>query len=140
MLYGALMWAVTVYAFRRGSWVERTAAAGVVINTYLSVLLVSPKDRAYRQIEVQVAMIDLVLFVIALLMALRSRKYWPLWFAAMQGVGLLAHLAPLVPGMLPSTYYNAVALWGYPMLIVLALGVRANHHASRKPRSAAVSS
>lgn len=126
MLYGALMWGVTLYAFRRGGWTERTAAAGIIIATYLSTLLASPLGEAYRHIEVQVGMVDLALFIATLLIALKSRKYWPLWFAAMQGISLIGHLVPLVPGMPTSTYYNAIALWSYPMLILLAFAVRAH--------------
>ena len=124
------MWSVFIYAFRRGGWEEKLTLASVTISAYLSVLLPNPNVPRFQQIEIQLACVDAALFVILQLIAFRSKKYWPLWVVAMQGMTLLAHLTPLMPNMLASTYYNAEALWSYPTLILLTFGVR-NHHRAR---------
>ena len=126
IFYGILMWAVTIYAFRRGGWAEKLAASGLVVNSYLSALLVSPYETQYRHVEVSVALVDLGLLLLLTLIALRSRKFWPLWLTAFQGMALLAHFAPYVH-VSPWVYNRAAALWSWPMLIVLGFAVRGHH-------------
>lgn len=127
MFYGLIMWGCALYAFRHGSWEERSAAASMMIGSYASVLVISV-DGSFRHFEGSMAVVDFLLFLSLQLVALRSEKFWPLWLAAFQGITLLGHLAPLIPNMLPSTSYNAVALWSYPSWILLALAVRRRHH------------
>ncbi|WP_156405263.1 hypothetical protein [Sphingomonas sp. Root710] len=130
MFFGILMWSVFIYAFRRGGWEEKLAITGVTVSAYLSVLLREPSEDPFGQVEVQVLSVDIALLVILLIVAFPSRKYWPLWVVAMQGMTLLAHFLPLMPNMLPWTYYNAEALWSYPTLVVLAFGIY-NHHKAK---------
>lgn len=134
MIYGLLMWAVTVYAFRRGGWAEKLASSGIVINSYLSVLLLSSAATAFHQVEVSVALVDLCMLALLVLIGLRSNKFWPLWLVAFQGMTTLAHFAPYVH-VTPWVYFRATALWSWPMLIVLAIGVR-QHSLARSRRSA----
>lgn len=96
MIYGVLMWIVTVYAFRRGRWEERLCAAGGVVASYLTPLLVSPYERMYRQLEIEVMLIDLSYF----------------------------HLLVYMPQGIPFVYYNSTVFWSYPKWIILALVIR----------------
>jgi hypothetical protein len=125
MIYGVLMWGVTVYAFRRGGWAEKLASVSVVTCTYASALVISPAGEQFQQPERQLAAVDLVLFLILALITVFSRKFWPLWLTAFQGVTILSHLAPYVH-VAPWIYHRAAALWSWPMLVVLAVGV-SNH-------------
>lgn len=133
MIYGVLMWAVTIYAIRRGGGAEKLAAIGIVVNSYLTALLVSPVETQFQQVEVSIVFVDLALFLLFLLIALQSRKFWPLWLTALQGVTILGHLAPLVH-LSPWIYFRAVALWSWPMLILLGWAVR-QHSLKSHPRS-----
>lgn len=132
MIYGAVMWIVTIYAFRRGGRAEKLAASGIVANSYLTALVVSPVDTMYRQIERSVALLDLGLLFLLGSIALLSRKFWPMWIAAIQGVAVLGHLAPYVHAS-PWVYNRAVALWSWVMWIVLGFAVY-QHHRSRWQR------
>lgn len=127
ILYGLLMWAVCLYAFRRGGWAERLAAAGIIVATYLTVLVLSPAAIRYHQTEFAVVIVDSALFVLLLFISLRTEKFWPLWLVAMQGLTILSHLAPYVPHVLPWAYHRAIVVWIYPMLIVLAYATRLHH-------------
>ena len=122
MAYGLLMWGVAVYAFRRGDREEIVAAVAIMIASYLSALLRS-SDHPYQHFEVGMAMTDLGLFVVLQTMALRSAKFWPIWLAAIQGVTLLGHFSPLMPGMMPAMARNAVALWAWPQWLILWFGI-----------------
>lgn len=126
MVYGVLMWTVTVYAFRRGGWMERIAAAGTMIASYLSALVVSPADDMFRHVEVKMAIVDFSLFLLLWSIGLSSKRFWPLWLAAIQGTVVLAHAAPLIPNMSPFAVDRAVALWSWPQWVILAFGVRSH--------------
>ncbi len=123
MIYGILMWAVTIYAIRRGGGTEKLAAVGIVGNSYLTPLLLNPTGTEFQQVEVSVVFVDCALLVLLLLIALQSRKFWPLWLTAIQGVTILGHFAPLVH-LSPWMYQRAVASWSWPMLILLGYAVR----------------
>jgi hypothetical protein len=127
LLYGILMWGIFIYAFRCGGWEERTVIVASVFGAYLSFLLGVVFGVRYAKVAVPVLWVDLIIFILMLGIALRSRKFWPTWVGAFAGVVLLSHLAPLMPGMIPRIYYDATALWSYPKLIAVALGT-ANHH------------
>lgn len=127
LLYGILMWAVCLYAFYRGGWEERVAAAGIVVATYLTVLAVSPVAIRFHQVELAVVLVDTGLLGLLLFLSLRTEKFWPLWLSAMQGLTTLSHLAPYVPHVIPWAYHRAVAVWMYPMLIILAFATRWHH-------------
>ena len=126
MIYGSLMWVVTIYAFRRGGWAEKLAAAGFVINSYISPLVQSADGTRFRQIELTVALVDLALLFLLILISLRSTKFWPLWLTAFQGVTVLAHLAPYVH-VSPFVYWRAASIWSWVMWIVLGFGVYRHH-------------
>jgi hypothetical protein len=125
--FGALMWAVFVYALRRGAWAERLAAGSIIANAYLTVLVDRPLAYRFKGLETPVLLVDLALLLVLLFISLRSDKFWPLWLTAMHALAILAHLSPLVPNMLPWGYWRAVATWSWPMLITLGLAVRHHH-------------
>ena len=131
IIYGILMWLVTIYAFRRGAAAEKLAAIGIVIDSYLSALLLSDSGKAYQHMESSVVLIDLGLFVLLLLITLQSRRFWPLWLTAIQGVVLLGHFAPYVHTT-PWIYQRAVGSWAWLALLVLAFAIR--RHSSKRIR------
>lgn len=99
------------------------------LNAYLTLLVVRPFAARFSNFEAPVMIIDVVLMVVLIGLALRSSKFWPLWLAAMQTLATLAHFAPLLPHIIPWAYGSAVAIWMYPMLVVLLVVV---HRAHRK--------
>lgn len=131
LIYGVLMWAVCLYAFFRGGWAERVTAGGILIATYLTVLLLSPFAVRFQVVELPVMFVDTILLLVLVAISLTSEKFWPLWLTAMQGLTILSHLAPYVPHVLPWAYGNAVAVWIYPMLLILAIAVHRHHRETK---------
>jgi hypothetical protein len=127
ILYGILMWGVCLYAFRRGGWEERWASVGIIVATYMSLLVANPLGERFQHVEIAVAFVDCGLLVLLLYLSLQSSKYWPLWLTAMQGLTILSHFAPYVPHIVPQSYHGAIVIWIYPMLIVLALAIHEHH-------------
>ena len=131
ILYGALMWGVCLYAFFRGGRAERITAASLLVATYATALVARPMAMRFQGVEMPIMMVDGMFFLVLFGISLKSEKFWPLWLTAMQGLTILSHLAPYVPHVLPWAYGNALAMWSYPMLVVLAFAVH-YHHRSRK--------
>lgn len=131
ILFGALMWAVFIYALRRGGWQERVAAGCTVVGTYLTVLAYSPLAVRYTHVETPVVFIDSAIFAVLLCISLRSQKFWPLWLTAMQALTVFAHLSPFVPHMLPWGYGRAAAVWSWMKLIVLVFVIREANRVER---------
>jgi len=138
LLYGALMWGVCLYAFFRGGRAERLAAAGLLIATYSTALVASPMASRFQGVEMPIMLVDGAFFLLLAGISLKTEKFWPLWLTAMQGLTVLSHLAPYVPHVLPWAYGNALAVWSYPMLIVLGLMVHHHHRSSKAGASFAV--
>lgn len=127
IFYGLVMWAAAIYAFRRGGRVERLTAICMIVGSYLSGLLASSRETYFRNIEESIAIVDSCLFLSLQLIALLSNRFWPLWLAALQGVTVLGHFAPLIPDMPASMSYHAVALWAYPQWAIIAYATRLHH-------------
>nr|WP_047168207.1 hypothetical protein [Sphingomonas sp. Y57] len=131
ILYGALMWGVCLYAFFRGGRAERVTAASLLVATYATALVARPMAMRFQGVEMPIMMVDGMFFLVLFGISLKSEKFWPLWLTAMQGLTILSHLAPYVPHVLPWAYGNALAMWSYPMLVVLAFAVHSHHHSRR---------
>lgn len=130
VLYGILMWGVCLYAFRRGGWAERIAAVGIVVNSYtttIATIYLTSSVTRYHRTELPILLVDLGLALALFYVTIRSDKFWPLWLTAMQSLVVLAHLSPYVPHMIPWGYWRAVAVWSWPMLIVLAFAIHRHH-------------
>jgi len=55
--------------------------------------------------------------------ALRSKRFWPLWVAGLQLTTSLGHiLKGIDPDLLPRAYGAALQFWSYPILLILAVG------------------
>ena len=134
ILFGALMWAVFIYALRRGGWAERVAAGSTVLGTYLTLLTASPSTIRFKHVETPVMLVDMAVLLVLLAISLRSNKFWPLWLTAMQGLTVFAHLSPFIPHMLPWAYWRASAVWSWLKLIVLAYAIH-RHHLEQVARS-----
>ncbi|MET0373363.1 MAG: hypothetical protein ABW128_03780 [Rhizorhabdus sp.] len=125
--YGVLIWAIFVYSLRKGSSDERLVAGGIIVMAYLSLFVRMITDSAYEKIQLSTLSIDSGVLLLLMFIALRSNRFWPLWMAAMQSLVVLAHLAPLVPHMVPWGYWRAVTIWSWPMSILLGFAIYQRH-------------
>ncbi len=105
---------------RRGEWEERTVTLVMVIYTVAVTALQHAQDPGDKLLGgLVLAIICLTALVWA---ALRSGKWWPLWTAAFQLVGVavfLAHMADPRIGAL------ALAIWSYLILVVVVIATLA---------------
>ncbi|WP_293390926.1 hypothetical protein [Phenylobacterium sp. RIFCSPHIGHO2_01_FULL_69_31] len=113
----ALM-SVCALAAWRGRDVERLAAAGYLAAWALT--LVAFRAGA-RDIQWSVMIIDVALLGLLFGIALKSRRYWPLFSGAFQLLAVATHVAvALDSGVSGWAYQTAGIIWGY--LVIAAIG------------------
>lgn len=121
ILFSVLLVLACGYALMRGGAPERIAAAILFLGSVLSPLVASAWLTRFQHVEHGMLMVDLIVFALFFILALTTRRFWPLWMTAMQGVNLVSHLSILAPDVIPRVYGNAVTLSIYPMLLVLVV-------------------
>jgi hypothetical protein len=116
------------YALWRGRRDERIVALVCLGATIASPFAVRSFSLLYSNIEVGLLMIDLVVLASFITIAFRSSRFWPLWISGLQLTSSTAHVMKAVdPNLLPVAYGAAIALWSYPILIILAIGTWRGH-------------
>ena len=121
--FRALLLASCGYALWRGRSDERVVALVCLGATLASRFVFSPISIRYSNIELGLLIIDLFVLAAFIFVALRSHRFWPLWVAGLQLTSSTAHLMKAIDEqLLPMAYGAAIALWSYPILIILAIG------------------
>ena len=116
------------YAFWRGRSDERIVALVCLSATLASRLAFSPLAVRYTSVEFGLLLIDLAVLASFIFVALRSQRFWPLWIAGLQLTTSMAHVMKAIDEhLLPIAYGAAIALWSYPILIILAIGTWRGH-------------
>lgn len=133
MLYLASLLGTVTYSFVRGGTPERLAAGVMLSGTVLTIAVQAHLFRGdFSGVETGVLLIDAGALAVVLTLALVSSRFWPLWLAALMMVQVASHLPRLI-GMeiQPFAYAVVLALWAYPMLIVILVGAWRHHRRRR---------
>jgi hypothetical protein len=113
-------WSVAGTALWKGGWSERVAAVGFVLAW-----LATPLTRDHRWVGPQWSgfAIDVLFLAVLLVIALRTRRYWPLFAAAFQLLAVFTHLARIIdPAVGGWAYITAGVIWTYLTLFAIAYG------------------
>lgn len=113
----ALLMALTIW---RGGPEERGAANALLIAWLFSKIL-------YRyqglQTEWGILVVDTALLAFLMWIALRSRRYWPLFAAGFYLLAVVTHLAEIVnPAVGGWAYITAGIMWSYLLAFAIAYG------------------
>ena len=77
--------------------------------------------------------VDLVVVAGFIAVALRSRRFWPLWVAGLQLTTSLGHiLKGIDQDLMPRAYGAALQFWSYPILLIVAVGTYRSHRRLRR--------
>jgi hypothetical protein len=127
--YYTLLGLCWIYALVKGGRPERIGAAVVAAGSVLCLALVLGRADRYKSVEIGVLLVDIALFAIFTLLALRADRFWPIWASALAGLGVLGHLGRwyLGPDIGRGAYVISIVLWSYPILMLIAIGTL-NHH------------
>jgi hypothetical protein len=111
------------YAIWRGNRDARIVGLICIAATIATRFAVSPITMRYSGVELGLFAIDAAVLAGFVAVALQSPRFWPLWVAGLQLTSSTSHLLKAVDiHLLPKAYGAAVALWSYPILVILAIG------------------
>jgi hypothetical protein len=123
-----ILFAVCLYAWLQGGGDERIVAATCLAGTAATLLVISPLRQRYSGVEGGLVLVDLAVLTGFVAVALRSKRFWPLWVAGLQLTTSLGHILKGVDQeLLPRAYGAALQFWSYPILIILAVGTFRTH-------------
>ena len=131
-IFRALLVLSCGYALWCGRRDERIVGLICIGATLATRLAVSPISVRYSGVELGLLAIDVAVLIGFVAVALRSDRFWPLWVAGLQLTTSTAHLMKAIDEhLLPIAYGAAIALWSYPILIILAIGTWRSHRRMR---------
>jgi hypothetical protein len=118
------------YALWRGGAPERLAAGSEIVAVFLTAAIQSRSEHHYVDFAFGVFLVDLALLIGLGIIALHSDRFWPMWATGFQVADIIVHLCKaFAPALLPLGYSVGLSAWGYPKLVLFALG--AMRHRSR---------
>ena len=131
IFYLSLLAASCGYALWQGDRDARIAAIVCLLATAATVLLLTPGPARYQLVEGGAMIVDLATLAAFVTLALFSKRFWPLWVAGLQMTASTAHALKMFDaGLVPLAYAVAERFWGYPILLIIAIGAYRHHHRS----------
>jgi hypothetical protein len=139
LVYHLILASICGYALWRGQFDERVTAIVCLAATLATRMALSPAAQRYSSVEVGVLVVDSVTFLAFVYVALRSDRFWPLWVSGLQLTTTMAHFMKAIDSdLFPQAYAAAGRFWGYPILLILAVGAYRTN--MRTKRAGALSS
>ncbi len=139
-IFWAILFWTFAYAVWRGRTDERVAASVCLLASIATRFAISPLTERYTGVEVGLLLIDGAVLAAFVAIALRSKRFWPLWIAGLQLTSSLSHLMKVVEiDLLPRAYAAAAVFWSYPILLIIMVGTWRTHQRSRREVGAATS-
>lgn len=137
VLYWALALGCWAYAIRFGG---RTALWGFALFVLAMIGTTISTDVVVRQslgttwtgVNAPLLLTDFLYFVGLYVLALRSRRYWPIWSAGFQLLCVLTHFGPMLdPATRPKLYRGLETVWIMPMILTMVIGIDKDRRRTR---------
>jgi hypothetical protein len=124
ILYYLLLFGACGYALWRGKVDARIVAGAFFVGNFATIALRTHSSGAYASLDPGIFAVDLVCLIAFTYAALISDRFWPLWVSGLQLTTSFGHVMKLIDSsLLPLAYAAALRFWGYPILIILVVGV-----------------
>jgi cytochrome bd-type quinol oxidase subunit 2 len=89
-------------------------------------------DIHWQGVNIGLFLVDMACFIGLLILAINSRRYWPIWAIGLQLVGVTTHIALLLaPDIVPKAYQAMASFWAIPILVIMVIGTRLDSIADR---------
>ncbi|HXA40934.1 MAG TPA: hypothetical protein VNW53_18180 [Phenylobacterium sp.] len=120
-------------AFWKGGREEQVAAGGLMLSWLTTLVL---RDPRWSGTQWGAFGADICLLVLLAAVALRTRRYWPLFAAAFQLLCVVTHIARIVdPGVRAWAYATGQVIFSQWVFFAVGIGVFNTWRASRQPAS-----
>ena len=107
-------------ALWKGDWEERIAGATLLLNFTISIFL---RDISWPRVQLAGFTADIFTLLILGAVALRTKKFWPLFATGFQLLSVLTHVGKMIdPNVDGWAYLTAIIIWTYLILISLGIG------------------
>lgn len=128
-LFAILLFGSCAYACFEGGKEGRWVSFLIIIAAVLSIPA-SYLDYGWHRVQLPVLAVDLLLLLGLGIVALKSRRYWPIWMAGFHLVSIITHAARGIQSELPPIIYFALqAFWSLPVLMVMVAGIMLDRRA-----------
>ncbi len=128
--YWAILGMVLVAVWWFGAQPERLGVSILAIASGLSILVSTPDGRRFYNLEIGIAVVDVVTLFSFVVLAISSQRFWPIWAASFQASDLLTHGAiSAMPNSVPKAYGLLQGFWVYPMFVAILLGTYGHQRA-----------
>jgi hypothetical protein len=112
---------ILVFALLKGDALERIGATAYLLG-WIATLMVQQDARLHGPQWGMMA-IDVVMLLVFISLAWKSRRAWPVWACAFQALIVMSHVLTLVDPRPPiRAFYTVMNLASYGILTALALG------------------
>ena len=123
VIYVFVFPSICAYALVRGGASERQVAIAYLVAAAVGMLASAFGGTHWRGPNWNVIIVDGAFFIALVVIARHSERFWPLWAAASQLAGLLAHIPVILnPGLPKTLYVSTQPFWAFPLLGSLLLG------------------
>jgi hypothetical protein len=137
LIYHALLFGACGYAVIRGRTDARIVAGAFFIGNFATYALRSQLSGGYSSLETGVFAVDVLCLLAFTYAALISDRFWPLWVSGLQLTTSFGHVLKAIDSqLLPLAYAASLRFWGYPILIILAVGVWRHQRRLRRGQEA----
>jgi hypothetical protein len=117
---------------------ERVTAAALLLGFAATLVL---RDRSWHGTQWAGFAIDVAFLVLIVIIALRTRRYWPLAAAGFQLLGVMTHAARMIdPHVGAWAYITAGVIWSHALAASVAIGAINVWRERRQPAASGVAS
>ena len=147
-MIGILFWLLTLvgcgYAASLGGRDGRWAASLIIAASLLTVPA-TLLGASWVRTEFSILMVDLSLLFGLYALALKSKRYFPVWMTGFHLIAVVTHMSTLIaPGFAPEIYRGLQSLWAVPVTLAMMWGIHLDrrgqalvHSPSKIPTQAA---
>lgn len=140
-VFSALLLSAIVYALVRGGTDERLAVATLLLGSISTAAIYFFWGRDFTALQYPMLANEAAVFVALFVIALRSKRFWPMPVASFQLVAFLSLLTPFFGRTIVSHGLGvAQGIWAYPQLALIVVGTirRVRHRAETNSDTAIV--
>ena len=123
IVFAVLLLLSCSYALWRGGTPERIGAIVYLLAAFGTLAVVSGPAGRYSTVERGIVVIDLLMFAVLFILALRAERFWPIWATGLHMITTAAHAIKLTePELMRWAYAFVLAIWSYPLLLIIVIG------------------